>query len=331
MMTSDQSGKWGYLQQVTAAAAFMACALAATPGQAADRLGVTLPTVNGPWYTNILYGITDEAQKHDYEVTILDAGGYSNVDKQISQMQTLIVQKVKAILLDAADPAAFNGVVRQAKAAKIPVIASGSPKVASNVEPDAAASSSHCSIGHEMGKGAKKLLPNGGTLAILAGPPAGFWATERLRCFKEEIAGSQIKIVAEKTSDQDVATALTLANDFLQRFPNVDMLYGADDTYGVGAARAVQGAQKCGKTKVLFAVLGVEAEELMRAGCVDYVIAQQVVLIGRKAVQQADRLIKGQPLEMKLDEVALVEVNKGNIDKLDKSTIQAPKGWSPKL
>jgi ABC-type sugar transport system substrate-binding protein len=237
-------------------------------------------------------------------------------------MQTLIVQKVKAILLDAADPAAFNGVVRQAKAAKIPVIASGSPKAASNVEPDAAASSSHCSIGHEMGKGAKKLLPNGGTLAILAGPPAGFWATERLRCFKEEIAGSQIKIVAEKTSDQDVATALTLANDFLQRFPNVDMLYGADDTYGVGAARAVQGAQKCGKTKVLFAVLGV---------CVDYVIAQQVVLIGRKAVQQADRLIKGQPLEMKLDEVALVEVNKGNIDKIDKSTIQAPKGWSPKL
>jgi ABC-type sugar transport system substrate-binding protein len=71
MMTSDQSGKRGYLRQVTAAAAFMACALAATPGQAADRLGVTLPTVSGPWYTNILYGITDEAQKHDYEVTIL--------------------------------------------------------------------------------------------------------------------------------------------------------------------------------------------------------------------------------------------------------------------
>jgi len=34
---------------------------------------------------------------------------------------------------------------------------------------------------------------------------------------------------------------------------------------------------------------------------------------------------------MKLDEVALVEVNKGNIDTIDKSTIQAPKGWSPKL
>jgi ribose transport system substrate-binding protein len=246
-------------------------------------------------------------------------------------MSTLIEQKLKAILLDAADPSAFNGVVRQAKTAKIPVIGTGSPKVASSVEPDGAASSSHCNIGHEMAAGAKKLLPNGGTLAILAGPPAGFWATERLRCFKEGIKDSKIKIVAEKTSEQDAATTLSLATDFMQRFPNLDMMYGADDAYGVGAARAVQGAHKCGKTKVLFAVFGSDAEELMRAGCVDYVIAQQVVAIGRKAVQIADKLIKGQALAKKLDEVALIEVNKANLDSIDKSVIQAPKGWAPAL
>jgi len=305
--------------------------LAAAPSQAADRLGVTMPTINGPWYTNILYGITDEAKKLGYDVTILDAGGYANVDKQVSQMSTLIVQKVKAILMDAADPAAFNGVVRQAKQAKIPVIGTGAPKVATSVEPDAAASSSHCNIGKEMADGAKRLLPNGGTLAVLAGPPAGFWATERIRCFKEAIKDSKLKIVAEKTSEQDAATTLSLANDFLQRFPNVDMIYGADDAYGVGAARAVQGAHKCGKVKVLFAVFGADAEELMRAGCVDYVVAQQVVLIGRKAVREADALIKGQKLEKKLDEVSLIEVTKDNIDKIDKTVLQAPKGWAPAL
>jgi len=320
-----------YGRRTALAAALTAIALTWAPAQAAERLGVTMPTINGPWYTNILYGITDEAKKLGYEVTILDAGGYANVDKQVSQMQTLIVQKVKAILLDAADPAAFNGVVRQAKAAKIPVIGTGSPKVATGVEPDAAASSSHCNIGQDLAAGAKKLLPNGGTLAILAGPPAGFWATERLRCFKDAIKDTKIKIVAEKTSEQDAATTLSLATDFLQRFPTVDLLYGADDAYGVGAARAVQAAHKCGKTKVLFAVFGSDAEELMRAGCVDYVVAQQVVAIGRKAVQAADKLIKGQALAKKLDEVALVEVNKSNLDQLDKSTIQAPKGWAPSL
>jgi ABC-type sugar transport system substrate-binding protein len=234
----------------------LAAALTASTGFAADKLGVSMPNIKGPWFTPVLFGITDEAKKLGYETIILDAGGYANVDRQVTQLSNLIAQKVNAILMDPANPDSFNGVVRQAKAAKIPVVGAGSPIVASGVDADAAASSSHCSIGHELAKGAKTLLPNGGTVAILAGPPGAFWASDRLRCFKEDLAGGNIKIAAEQTSEQDAATALSLANDLLQRFPNVDMLYGADNTYGVGAARAAQGAQKCGKVKILFAVLG---------------------------------------------------------------------------
>src|SRR5712671_3415311 len=303
--------------------------LLAANAQAADKVGVSMPNIKGPWFTPILFGISDDAKKLGYEIIIQDAGGYGNVDKQVSQFSNLVVQQVKAILLDPANPDSFNGAVRQAKAAKIPVVGAGSPVVASSVEPDAAASSSHCSIGHELAKGAKTLLPNGGTIAILAGPPGAFWASDRLRCFKEDLANSNLKIVAEQTSEQDAAVALSLANDFLQRFPNVDLLYGADDTYGVGAGRAAQGAQKCGKVKVLFAVLGEAAEEIMRAGCADYVVAQQPVLIGRTAIGMVDKLVKGQPLAKKLEEIALIPVTKANLDSISKTTMQAPKGWTP--
>jgi ribose transport system substrate-binding protein len=303
--------------------------LAGQLAHAAEKIGVSMPNIKGPWFTPVLYGISDEAKKLGYDVVIQDAGGYGNVDKQVSQFQNLVVQKVAAILIDPANPASFNGAVRQAKAAKIPVIGAGSPIVASDVDADAAASSSHCNIGHELAKGARTLLPNGGTIAVLAGPAGAFWASDRLRCFKEDIAGSNLKIVAEQTSEQDPAVALSLADDFLQRFPKVDMLYGADDTYGVGAARAAQGAQKCGKVKVMFAVLGEAAEEMMRAGCVDYVVAQQPVVIGRSAVRMMDALVKGKPLEKKKDEVALIPVTMANLNSLDKSGMQAPKGWIP--
>ena len=116
--------------------------------------------------------------------------------------------------------------------------------------------------------------------------------------------------MAEQTSEQDAAVALSLANNLLQRFPNVDMLYGADDTYGIAAARAAQGAQKCGKVKVVFAVLGEAAEEMMRLGCADFVVAQQPVLIGRTAIQLADKLVKGVALDKKLVEISLVPVTK---------------------
>jgi ribose transport system substrate-binding protein len=303
--------------------------LVGQPANAADKVGVSMPNIKGPWFTPVLYGISDEAKKLGYDVVIQDAGGYANVDKQVSQFSNLVVQKVVAILIDPANPASFNGVVKQANSAKIPVIGAGSPIVASDVEADAAASSSHCDIGHELAKGAKALLPNGGTIAVLAGPPGGFWASDRLRCFKEDIAGTNLKIVAEQTSEQDPAIALSVANDFLQRFPKVDMLYGADDTYGVGAARAAQGAQKCGKVKVMFAVLGEAAEEMMRAGCADYVVAQQPVVIGRSAIRMMDALVKGKPLEKKKDEVPLIPVTMANLNSIDKSSMQAPKGWTP--
>jgi ABC-type sugar transport system substrate-binding protein len=299
------------------------------PAHAADKVGVSMPNIKGPWFTPVLYGISDEAKKLGYDIVIQDAGGYANVDKQVSQFSNLVVQKVVAILMDPANPASFNGVVKQAHSAKIPVIGAGSPIVASDVEADAAASSSHCNVGHELAKGAKALLPNGGTIAVLAGPPGAFWASDRLRCFKEDIANTNLKIVAEQTSEQDPAIALSVANDFLQRFPKVDMLYGADDTYGVGAARAAQGAQRCGKVKVMFAVLGEAAEEMMRAGCADYVVAQQPVVIGRSAVRMMDALVKGKPLEKKKDEVPLIPVTMANLNSLDKSGLQAPKGWTP--
>jgi ABC-type sugar transport system substrate-binding protein len=303
--------------------------LVGQPANAADKVGVSMPNIKGPWFTPVLYGISDEAKKLGYDVVIQDAGGYANVDKQVSQFQNLVVQKVVAILIDPANPASFNGAVKQAGAAKIPVIGAGSPIVASDVEASAAASSSHCNVGHELAKGAKTLLPNGGTIAVLAGPAGAFWASDRLRCFKEDIAGTNLKIVAEQTSEQDPAVALSLANDFLQRFPKVDLLYGADDTYGVGAARAAQGAQKCGKVKVMFAVLGEAAEEMMRAGCADYVVAQQPVVIGRSAVRMMDALVKGKPLEKRKDEVPLIPVTMANLNSLDKSGMQAPKGWTP--
>ena len=81
--------------------------------------------------------------------------------------------------------------------------------------------------------------------------------------------------------------------------------------------------------KILFAVLGEAAEEMMRLGCADYVVAQQPVVIGRTAVQLADKVAKGAPIEKKLVEISLIPVTKQNLDSIDKASLQAPKGWTP--
>ncbi|UWQ35616.1 substrate-binding domain-containing protein (plasmid) [Leisingera sp. M527] len=304
--------------------------MTATTTLAAERkLGVSMPILAGPWYTAILYGIETKAEELGYDIVVLDAGGYSNVDRQLSQVQNLITQQVDAILVDPANPSAFNGVAREARGAGVPLIGVSSPIVASDVPPDGAVSSSHCTLGEMMAAGAWEILPEGGGIGVLAGPGGAFWAEERLRCFKENVADSGIEIVAALSTDQDVAIALTTANDIIQRFPDVKMLYAADDTYGIGAARAVQQAGKCGEIKVLFAVLGEAAQDLMEQGCVDYVVAQKPVTIGSQSVDLADKLISGRAEQGEVRTISPVAVFPSNLAEIDLTEIRQPSGWRP--
>jgi ABC-type sugar transport system substrate-binding protein len=304
----------------TGAALTIALVMGATCAMAAEKLGVSLPLTDGPFFTAQIYGMTEEAKKLGYDLVVLDAGGYGKVDKQVSDVENLMAQKVKAILLNPADPTSFAGVLGEAKSSHVPVVGAGMPFA----DTDGSVSPSHCEIGKALAEGAKKLLPNGGQLAALVGPAGGFWATERWRCFKEQIASTKIRIVAEQASEPDAAVGLSIATDILQRFPMVQVLYGADDTVGVGAARAVQANGSCGKIKILTAVLGDTTEELMKAGCVDYVVALQVVQIGRQSVDMADKLIKGGKLETKDVVIPVIPVTPANLSSVDLSTIRQP-------
>lgn len=301
---------------------------ATTPGgEEGGTIGVSVPTTEGPFFTAMLYGITDEAEKAGWDFTILSAGGYGEVDTQVSQLETLTTQQVDIILVDPADPTVTEGAITQAVNQGITVVGAGDPAPGAH----GSASASHCDVGKDLAVGALELLPDGGDMAVLAGPAGAHWSTERLRCFKEAIDGSGINIVAEQTTDPDVAAGLATATDFLQRFPDVDLIYGADDTVGTGAARAVQAADRCGATKVLTAVFGEQIESLMAEGCADYVTALQPVLIGREAVRLAIALHAGEtPGETEIA-VPNVAVTPDNMDDVEIDAIRAPSGWKPAM
>jgi len=288
-------------------------------------IGVSVPTVEGPFFTSMLFGITDEAEKAGYEVNILSAGGYGNIDQQLNQLQNLISKKVDIIMVDPADPNATQGPIEQAVAQGITVIGAGDPAPGSL----GYSAAGHCDVGKDLAVGAKKLLPSGGKIGVMAGPAGAFWSSERLRCFKEDIAGSKIEIVAEKATDPDVAQGLSGASDMLQRFPDLDLIYGADDTVGVGAAKAVQAIDRCGKTKILTAVYGEQAESLMAEGCIQYDVALQPVLIGREAVKLAIALQKGEKPAVTDVDVPTVAITPESMKSVNIDAIRSPKGWKP--
>jgi ribose transport system substrate-binding protein len=205
-----------------------------------------MPNTKGEWYTPELYGITDEAKKLGYDVIIQDAGGYANVDKQVTQVSNLIVQRVRAILLDSADPAAFNGVVGEAKEAKFRSLrpAAGRWRVISpGCRRDLRL---HRTIGHGLAAGAE-VAAHGGSIAILAGPPRHSRATDCLGCFREDIAGSTIKMCrADERAGCGRRTRSRVISPALRARL---LLCRCGRHHGVGIARAVQAVGKCGKAR----------------------------------------------------------------------------------
>jgi ABC-type sugar transport system substrate-binding protein len=309
------------------------CSAATTPDSTSPAsdvkgtIGVTLPTAEGAFYSAMLYGITKAAKDAGYGVIILSAGGFGNIDKQVNQMQNLISRKVAIMLVNPADPTATEGPIKQAIGQGITVIGAGAPEPGSQ----GYSASSHCDIGKALAVGARKLLPKGGTIGIVAGPPGAFWSTERLRCFKIDIKDSGIKIVAEKTEDATVVAGLNVASDMLQRFPDLSLFYGADDTVGVGAAQAVQAGGLCGKTQVLTAVYGEQTQQLMAKGCIQYVVGLQPVLIGTEAVRLGVALHNGQKPDANEVFVPFAAITPSTMKDVDISSIRAPSGWKPPL
>ena len=287
-------------------------------------IGVSYPTIEGPWFTAVLYGMTDQAKAHGYDLVILSAGGYANVQKQVGQMADLIQRQVDGILTAVADPNALAPQIQAARDAGIPVVAAG--ELGQNV--NSSVTASHCGLGREMAEGAKRLLPNGGKLAGLKGPAGAYWTEERWKCFADTLKGSNIKIVATRSSEPSVLEGLRIAEDLLQRFPDIDAFYAVDDTVGVGAAQAVQQGPGCDRVHVVTAILGPEAARLLKEGCIDHLVAQQTVKIGRIAVDTVVRLIKRETVD-DVVEVPNLVVMPDNIDGLDVSNIRQPKGWRP--
>lgn len=288
-------------------------------------IGVSFPTVEGSFFTAALYGITEEAAELGYGVTIVSAGGYANVDTQVGQVDDLVQRGVSGILIGAADPAVLAPSIDAAIAGGIPVVAAG--EVLDNAV--SSVSASHCQLGTEMAEGVASILPDGGTLAGLTGPAGAFWAEDRWECFTRDLPAN-VTVIAEQNSEPSVAEGLTLAEDILQSNPDINVFYGVDDTVGVGAAQAVQQGPGCGEVAVVTAILGPQAQALLEEGCIDYLVAQQVVEIGRQSVRTLVEAIEG-GTPAKSIEIPNITVTPGNVATVDIATLRQPEGWKPNV
>ena len=292
------------------------------------RIGISIPHLANPHYVGQAYGYIDEAQQLGAQVTLLEAGGYEHLDKQVSQVEDLIASKVDAIIIAAISGPGTVGVVQEAVAAGIPVInvnvMTDSDKVVTRIRSDDDV------IGTMQADFMGDRLKGAGNVVMLRGAPGASWAEIRGNAFKKEIAAKypNVKILGEQYSQSTPADGLRLMEDFLQTYPQINGVYNGADSTAVGAAQAVKSAGKGGSIVMTATDFQLDTEKFIREGVITASVLQQPVTMGRWGIRAAINYLEKKPVPPVMF-TGLMTATKDSLDKLDLSAVRAPAGWTP--
>jgi ribose transport system substrate-binding protein len=292
------------------------------------RIGISIPHLANPHYVGQAYGYIDEAQALGAQVTLLEAGGYEHLDKQISQVEDLIASKVDTIILAAISGPGTVAVVDEAVAAGIPVInvnvMTDSDKVVTRIRSDDDV------IGRMQADFMGDRLKGAGNVVMLRGAPGTSWAEIRGNAFRQQLAAKypNVKILGEQYSQSTPTDGLRLMEDFLQTFPQINGVYNGADSTAVGAAQAVRASGKAGSIVMTATDFQLDTEKFIREGVITASVLQQPVTMGRWGVRAAISYLEKKPVPPVMF-TGLMTATKENLDRLDLTTLRAPAGWTP--
>jgi TMAO reductase system protein TorT len=302
--------------------------MASTAVAQEKMIGVAVPNLASSFWISAVYGSEDEAKKSGAKVLKLNAGGDANSSQQIAQIQDLMQRKVDAIIVGATNGDAIKAVVEQAIERGIPVVGISSPpntpKLASTVSAD------HYDMGKLQAQCLSKALGNKGNVAMMAGPTGQAWSDQRAKGFKETLSkeAPDMKIVAESRLADNRNAALTTAEDWTQRFPDLNGVYAATDDMAAGVVSALKSAGKLKGVKVSASNLSPTAQQLLKDSELVCTSIQQVVAQGRAALKQAVAAANKQPVEKEVVLPALL-VTSDNLSSVDLSNVVAPSDYRP--
>jgi ribose transport system substrate-binding protein len=228
-------------------AAASAAVIATTCAFAQDKptIGLIQIDLTNPFHLGEVDGANEAARRAGFELIVTSGDG--DVTKQIQAMENLINQGVDAISINFIDAAAFGPAMAKAAAANIPVIC-----LHSRIEGCAATLGfDERYTGKIVGEYAVELLKaryNGevkGEVANLQGLLGQGLNTDRSGGFTDVMAQyPDVKVVAQEPTSWDPARAVSITENWMTAYPNLDLIYGNSDSLTVPAANVVERAGK---------------------------------------------------------------------------------------
>ncbi|GAA2256569.1 transporter [Streptomyces ruber] len=265
-----------------------------------ERIGLSLSTLNNPFFVQIREGAQEEADKLGADLTVTDA--QNDASQQANQLQNFTSSGVGAIVVNPVDSDAAGPAVRGANKAEIPVV--GVDRGVNKADTAALVASDNVEGGRLGAEALAEKLGGKGTIVILQGQAGTSASRERGAGFAEGLkAYPGIKVVAKQPADFDRTKGLDVMTNLLQAHPDIDGVFAENDEMALGAVKAL--GAKAGKSVAVIGFDGTpDGLKAVADGTLYASVAQQPSELGRIAVRNALKAADGE----ELDETVMVPV-----------------------
>lgn len=292
------------------------------------KICVSLPHMKDAYFLGVDYGLIDEAKRLGVEVSIVEAGGYTNLDKQISQVEDCVTRGAQAVAVVSISTDGLNNLVKGLTAKGVPVI----DLVNGMSSRDTAARSliSFYTMAYEEGRVLAARHPAGSAPAkvgFFPGPAGAAWVEAAVKGFAAATKGSALVVLDPKYGDTGKEVQAKLVEDVLQANPDLRYIAGTAVTAeaAVGLLRA-RGLDK--KVSISAFYLTPGAYDGIKSGRIDFAVADSMVIQARVAIDQAVRILEKKDYFKKVSPKPVI-VSKSNMNTVNKDAILPPAGFKP--
>ncbi|MEU8467874.1 substrate-binding domain-containing protein [Streptomyces sp. NPDC029006] len=274
----------------------------------APRMGLSLSTLNNPFFVQIRAGAQAEAKKLGVDLTVTDA--QNDASQQANQVQNFTSSRLGAVIVNPVDSDAAGNSVKAADRAGIPVIAVD--RGVNKASVDALVASDNVAGGELAAKTIAGKLGGRGRIVILQGQAGTSAARERAQGFANGLkAYPGIKVLAQQPADFDRTKGLDVMSNLLQAHPDVQGVVAANDEMALGAIKAL--GSRAGRSVQVVGFDGTpDGLTAVKDGTLYASVAQQPAQLGRTAVDNALKAVRGKKVEPMV-KVPVKVVTKDNV------------------
>jgi ABC-type sugar transport system substrate-binding protein len=306
-----------------ASIAAFALTYSASGAFAADKpvYAVLLKSLSQQFFSSVAIGVDEGAKKADVDIVLAAVEASQLGESQLDSCNTMLQKKPAVMIAAAINSTILLPCLKHSNEMKIPVV-----DLDDNLDPEITRKAGvdvafHIGSDNEAAgaKGADYLVGALGKDAkrpvlVIEGWSGNITGAKRAHGFAAELKKQApgLDIVASLPGDWDSLKAANIANDTLERHPDLIAIFCANDDMALGA---VEAARSAGNDKLI--VIGVDgtasALKSIRAGRLNASVAQLPYLMGMQAVEDSKKALAGEKVP-EFDDVPTLVLTKEVIE-----------------